>query len=396
MNQLPQILYIEDNPDNQRLVQRVLSARGYQVVIAEDGPSGLTLARTTHPSLVLVDLGIPGLDGYETTTRLRSLAHMHNVPIIALTADASPGSRERALVAGCDGYLSKPIDARGLPAQIAEFIEGRRERLPEVMETELLRSYNQKLVERLEARVRELTVANAQLQDLDRMKDQFLATLSHELRTPLTSLLGYLELFDRGMLGPLTPQQEEAVRVMRRSSEVLARQLNNLLYFQEVRSRSLNFVQLQPLDILRPIIAAARERAAQAQLQFDVLLSEMQPIEVDRSAFEHLVRNLLDNAFQYTEPGGRVRFIVRDEPTRLIVRVEDTGIGIPAGEQEKIFLPFYQVDHSLARGHPGSGLGLAIVRHIVEAHGGQIALRSAPGEGSAFTVAIPRRQVASG
>lgn len=393
MNQLPQILYIEDNPDNQRLVQRVLSARGYQVVIAEDGPGGLALARTTHPALVLVDLGIPGLDGYETTTRLRSLAHMHNVPIIALTADASPGSRERALVAGCDGYLSKPIDARALPAQIAEFIEGRRERLPEVMETELLRSYNQKLVERLEARVRELTLANAQLQDLDRMKDQFLATLSHELRTPLTSLLGYLELFDRGMLGPLTPQQEEAVRVMRRSSEVLARQLNNLLYFQEVRSRSLNFVQLQPLDILRPLIAAARERAAQAQLQFDVLLSEMQPIEVDRSAFEHLVRNLLDNAFQYTKPGGRVRFIARDEPTRLIIRVEDTGIGIPAGEHEKIFLPFYQVDHSLAREYPGSGLGLAIVRHIVEAHGGQIALRSAPGEGSAFTVAIPRRQI---
>lgn len=393
MSQPAQILYIEDNPDNQRLVQRVLSARGYQVVIAEDGPHGLALARTNHPALVLVDLGIPGLDGYETTTRLRSLPHMQGVPIIALTADASPGSRERALVAGCDGYLSKPIDARALPAQIAEFIDGRRERLPETMETELLRSYNQKLVERLEARVRELTIANAQLQDLDRLKDQFLATLSHELRTPLTSLLGYLELFDRGMLGPLNPQQEEAVRVMRRSGEILARQLNNLLYFQEIRSRSLNFVALQPLDVLRPLIAMFRERAAQAQLQFDVTLSDIQPIEVDRSAFEHLVRNLLDNAFQYNKPGGKVRLIVRDEPTRLIMRVEDTGIGIAPAEHEKIFLPFYQVDHSLARGHPGSGLGLAIVRHIVEAHGGQIALRSAPGEGSAFTVAIPRRSV---
>ncbi|MGB9738222.1 hybrid sensor histidine kinase/response regulator, partial [Chloroflexus sp.] len=292
---------------------------------------------------------------------------------------------------GCDGYLSKPIDARALPAQIAEFIDGRRERLPATMETELLRSYNQKLVERLEARVRELTIANAQLQDLDRMKDQFLATLSHELRTPLTSLLGYLELFDRGMLGPLNPQQEEAIRVMRRSGEILARQLNNLLYFQEVRSRSLSFVQLQPLDILRPLIAAARERAAQAQLQFDVVLSEIKPIEIDRSAFEQMVRNLLDNAFQYTPPGGRVRLIVRDEPTRLIIRIEDTGIGIAPAEHEKIFLPFYQVDHSLARSYSGSGLGLAIVRHIVDAHGGHIALRSALGEGSAFTVALPRR-----
>lgn len=105
------------------------------------------------------------------------------------------------------------------------------------------------------------------------------------------------------------------------------------------------------------------------------------------------MRNLLDNAFQYNKPGGKVRLIVRDEPTRLIMRIEDTGIGIAPAEHEKIFLPFYQVDHSLARGHPGSGLGLAIVRHIVEAHGGQIALRSAPGEGSAFTVAIPRRSV---
>ncbi|NCC37502.1 MAG: response regulator, partial [Chloroflexia bacterium] len=154
---LPGILYIEDNLDNQRLVQRILGNQGYHVVVANDGPSGLALAREMMPVIILVDLGIPGLDGYETTTRLRSLIHLHNVPIVALTADGSPGARERALVAGCDGYLVKPIDPRRLPMVVSEFIAGHRERVSApAEEADLLRAYSQKLVERLEQRVLEL------------------------------------------------------------------------------------------------------------------------------------------------------------------------------------------------------------------------------------------------
>lgn len=391
MTDLPKILYIEDNRDNQRLVQRVLGARGYQVLIAEDGPAGLAMAREQLPVLVLVDLGIPGLDGYETTTRLRSLPHLHDVPIIALTADSSPGSRERALVAGCDGYLVKPIDARQLPLRIAEYIAGHREAVPATDEAELLRAYNQKLVERLELRVRELSAANAELQELDRLKGQFLATLSHELRTPLTSLLGYLELFDRGMLGALSEPQREAMGVMRRSTETLAQQLNNLLYFQELRTRSFAFRPAAPLELLRPLLSSMHERARAQGVQLDARASEAALIPLDTGAFEQLVRNLLDNALKFTPSGGRVRFTLFDEPSRLMIRVEDTGYGIAREHLEKIFLPFYQIDDTLARTHPGSGLGLAIARHIAEAHGGQITVKSTPGKGSVFTVVLPRR-----
>lgn len=385
------VLYIEDNRDNQRLVQRVLGARGYQVLIAADGPDGLALARELLPVLVLVDLNIPGLDGYETTTRLRSLSHLRGVPIIALTADGTPGSRERALVAGCDGYLIKPIDARQLPLQIAEFIAGKREAIPALAdETGLLRAYNQKLVERLEGRVRELITANAELQELDRLKSQFLSTLSHELRTPLTSLLGYLELFDRGMLGPLAGPQREAISVMRRSTETLSQQLNNLLYFQELRTRTFGFRAVRPFEALRPLLSAMQERALQAGVQLELVAGDPAPIQLDSAAFEQLVRNLLDNALKFTSPGGRVRLTLHDEPSRLIVRVEDSGPGIEKEHLEKIFLPFYQVDGSLARAHPGSGLGLAIARHISEAHGGQITVKSLPGRGSVFTVVLPR------
>jgi signal transduction histidine kinase len=385
------ILYIEDNHDNQRLVQRVLGARGYLVLIAEDGPRGVSMARESLPALVLVDLGIPGLDGYETTTRMRSLPHLDGVPIIALTADGSFDSRERALVAGCDGYLIKPIDARQLPAQIAEFIGGRRDKVSaSTDEASLLRAYNQKLVERLEQRVRELSAANAELQELDQLKSQFLSTLSHELRTPLTSLLGYIELFDRGMLGELSKPQDEAIKVMRRSGDILSQQLNNLLYFQELRTRSFHLRSIRPQEVLRQMIATFKERAKELGLRFDVVATEIAPIQADPSGMEQLLRNLLDNALKFTPRGGRVRLVLHDEPSRLIMRVEDSGLGIAPEYLEKIFLPFYQIDNSLARNQPGSGLGLAIVRHVVDAHGGQVTVRSAPTKGSVFTVVLPR------
>ena len=386
----PTIIYIEDNLDNQRLVQRVLVSRGYQVLVANDGTTGLDLARESKPVLILVDLGIPGLNGYETTTRLRSLKHLDAIPIVALTADTMPGSREKALVAGCDGYLLKPIDTRKLPTQIAEFIAGKRATVPAPAEAQLLRSYNNDLVERLERRVRDLSKANAELQELDRMKNQFLSTLSHELRTPLTSLMGYLELFARGTMGPMSDSQQEGITVMRRNVDVLSRQLNNLLYFQELRSLQFHFVPLRLHERLRPLLNEMQGRATQAGIMFEILVSETAPIVADAQYIELMVRNLIENAIKFNQPGGRVFFIMRDEPSRVIMRIEDNGIGIPVESLEKIFLPFYQVDSSLARIYPGSGLGLAIVRYITEGHGGQVTVRSTPGGGSVFTVVLPR------
>src|SRR5918912_62376 len=127
MQTRPTILYIEDNADNQRLGRRILEARGYAVILAGDGPDGIARARESRPALVLVDINIPGLDGYETTTLLRGMDHLRGVPVVAVTADSRVGARERSLVAGCDGYIIKPIDARQLTEQIEEFLAGKRE-----------------------------------------------------------------------------------------------------------------------------------------------------------------------------------------------------------------------------------------------------------------------------
>lgn len=268
------ILYIEDNHDNQLLVRRILEARGYAIQVCEDGPSGIALARESQPALILVDINIAGMDGYETTTRLRSLPHLQATPIIAITADARPGTRERALAAGCDGFLAKPIDPRLLPDQIAEFLGGKRELLPKSLETTMLREYNAKLVERLERQVRELSARNAELQELDRLKNTFLATISHELRTPLTAILGYLELFERRTLGPLNDVQGQAINVIARNARTLSRILNNLLYLQEVRSTEIRRVPVVIHDVLQEVIADMQSLARAANV---ILSASLQP-----------------------------------------------------------------------------------------------------------------------
>ena len=121
------ILYIEDNFENRILVKRVLEVEGYAVLEAEDGPSGMRLAGETVPDLILMDINLPEVDGYEVTARLREMGSLAEVPIVALTANVLKGDREKSLAAGCDGYIQKPIDVDLLPAQIAAFLrQGRR------------------------------------------------------------------------------------------------------------------------------------------------------------------------------------------------------------------------------------------------------------------------------
>ncbi len=171
----------------------------------------------------------------------------------------------------------------------------------------MLREYSQKLVERLERQVRELGTANAELQEADRLKSRFLATLSHELRTPLTSILGYLELFGRRTLGPLNEIQAEAIKVMARNTETLTRHVNNLLYLQEVRSSQLKRVPCTLHSLLRNILDELQPRAHELGIE---LRAEIKPTATflgDMLGLDQAIRNLLDNAFKFTPHGGRVR-----------------------------------------------------------------------------------------
>jgi signal transduction histidine kinase/CheY-like chemotaxis protein len=197
------ILYIEDNRENRMLVRAILEADGYTIVDAEDGLSGVEAAVREEPALILLDVNLPGIDGYEVVAVLKSFPALANTPVVALTAYAMEGDRQRTLVAGCDGYIQKPIDVDTFPRQVEEFLHGKREQVEEREEGAYLRELNQRLVHRLVNQVEELKRLNqhfvrraTQLADLHRavqditsevgvraMLDQLLPALSRALGT---------------------------------------------------------------------------------------------------------------------------------------------------------------------------------------------------------------------
>ncbi len=385
------VLYVEDNPESRLLVRRILEANGYEVIEAVDGLSAIREAQKNVPDLILMDINIPEMDGFEVSTRLRSIPALRNVPIVALTASAvMDGDRERTLIAGCDGYLQKPVDVDTLPQQVAEFIGGKKETVEQAEEPYYLREYSQKLVTRLEEKVAELQQANERLQTVDRLKSEFVSTVSHELRTPLTAIKGYTQLLRDQRAGPLTPIQEECLGIISENTERVIHRVNDILFLQEssVILPARAVVSLR--EIAAVIIDAMSERAREAGVQ---IIADLAPdalkVVGDYEALKLLFLHLLDNAIKFSPNGGQVTVRLWQEDKQVCGEVTDTGIGIDPRYHEQIFERFFQVDSSTTRVYGGAGLGLAISRHIIEAHHGSIGVRSAPGRGSTFYFSLP-------
>src|SRR3989475_720687 len=191
----PKVLYIEDNRENRMLVRAVLEAAGYTIVEAEDGLAGIEAAIREEPALILLDINLPGVDGYEIVAILKSFPNLASTPVIAVTAYAMQGDRQRTLVAGCDGYIQKPINVDMFPRQVAEFLGGKRERVEGREEGVYLRELNQRLVYRLLNQVEELKRLN---QHFVRRASQ-LADLHHAVQG-ITSELGVAEMLERLLL----------------------------------------------------------------------------------------------------------------------------------------------------------------------------------------------------
>jgi CheY-like chemotaxis protein len=173
--QRARILYVEDDPASVALVRRVLENEGCQVVSVSDGLSAIEIAKREMPDMILMDINISGLDGYEVTTRLRSIQQMQEVPIVAVTAATLKGDRERALIAGCNGYIPKPIDVDRFADQLCSFLLGTREDVESAeAKAEYLVEYSHRLVDRLERKIRELETAHAELQRVEKMKSDFI------------------------------------------------------------------------------------------------------------------------------------------------------------------------------------------------------------------------------
>ena len=381
------ILYVEDDPSSAMLVRRILEAEGFEVVVATDGISALKTAPKAEPDLVLMDINISGLDGYEVTTRLRSLPSTQQVPIVAVTAAALKGDRERALIAGCDGYISKPIDVDQFPKQVKDYLGGRKEEIESTEEkSEYLVEYSRRLVERLEEKIHELQAAHNELQRVEKMKSDFVILAGHELRTPLTVIYGYNQLLltnpdipgsldDEGSPRHLIDKTAKAVK---RMSQVVEDILNVSLIDADRLDLAMGPVFLKSL--IRSVVKNVQKAGEDRALTFNVEgLDELPPVMGDGQRLQQALWNVVTNAVKYTPDGGLISIQGREVEGTIHLEIKDTGIGIDPEDQERIFDRFYVLEDTMLHRSSktafkggGLGLGLTVSRGIIEAHGGKI------------------------
>ena len=258
-----------------------------------------------------------------------------------------------------------------------------------------------------------LNEAYARLQELDRLKSNFIATVSHELRTPLTSIMGYSEMLAEGIAGRLNDEQADFIATIRTKSDQLLGLIVSLLDMSKLESGTF-FVKPAPVpvfSILDDVVATLTPTATKKGVILAVTGQNgaIPDVRGDADRLRQVFLNLTENAVKFTPPGGRVTLsaaegidprehegvvLVAPVHRAVDVRIADTGVGIPRGERERVFAPFYQVDQSSTREQGGTGLGLAIVKRLIDAHNGSIRIEDNEPRGTVFVITLPAHEAA--
>jgi PAS domain S-box-containing protein len=236
-----------------------------------------------------------------------------------------------------------------------------------------------------------LSEQNERLRELDRLKDEFIALVSHELRTPLTSIHGYLELVLDGGAGELGPEQERFLTVVERNSKRLMQLVGDLLFMAQVEAGklALDLEEVDLREVLAECLEAAKPVADDKQIELVADLAETPSMLGDRSRLAQVLDNLISNALKFTPASGRVSVRVSRTGREAVVEVADTGVGIPADEQDRLFERFFRSSNATEQAIPGTGLGLTIAKTIVERHEGAIEIESTEGKGTTVRVRLP-------
>ena len=418
------ILLVDDRPDRLLSYEAVLADLGQNLVKASSGVEALERLMKDDFAVILLDVSMPEMDGFETAALIHQHPRFERTPIIFVTAlHVTDLDRLKGYELGAVDYVYVPVVPAILRSKVCVFVElcvKRRElqRLNETLEranAELAAANSTLQAEKtreLESLNQTLAAANAQLEHAnrtlkaeaaererleqvlraaDRRKDEFLAMLAHELRNPLAPLRNALVSLQRLSLSE--QDRAQALAMMSRQITQMARLIDELIDISRITSDRIE-LRMEPTD-LRTIIEDACEIARPAIEQRDHRLSIEAPlspllINVDRTRIAQVLSNILHNAAKYTEPNGAISLSAAVEDEGIVIRVRDTGIGIAPGMLGKIFDMFVQVDPSFERSQGGLGIGLTLAKRLAELHGGTVTAHSAGvGEGSEFAVCLP-------
>ena len=413
------ILLVDDHQENLLALEAILANTGHDLVHARSGAEALKAVLGQEFALILMDVAMPEMDGYETAELIRRRDRSRNTPIIFLTANVKSDTHVvRGYAAGAVDYLFKPLAPEVLLSKVAVFVELYTQREALKKAADALKGAYDEMEDRVEARTGELAATNRSLeaemaerqrvevelaqlltreqgarveaQAMNRLKDEFLATLSHELRTPLNAILGWAHILETGARDTATI--DRATRVIKRNAQAQAHLVADMIDVSSIIGGRLA-LNLE-LVSLRTVIEAALEAVEPAvDAKCIIVVAEfgdVAPIIADRDRLQQIMWNILSNAIKFTPKDGRVRIEVQAQVRDIVVTITDSGQGIDPTFLPNIFDRFSQADGSFTRLHGGLGLGMAIVRHLVELHGGRVTAASeGKDQGATFTVTLP-------
>lgn len=358
----PVILHVDDDEANRYAVRRILEKSGFEVQEAANGSDGLKQAKILNPDLIVLDIKLPDIDGYEVCRRIKADEVLSQIPVLQTSASfVSSEHKVTGLESGADGYLVQPIDGSVLVATVRSLL---RIRLAEKKAKEAMRS-----------------------------REEVLAIVSHDLRNPLSFIMLQSKVIGKQFEdGKLT--SEEVVNKMKRinnSCLKMNRMIQDLLDVTSIDQGNLALActKFEIESFVKELMTYHEEIALQSEISILVDDSELKMREIfaDRERLQQVLSNLISNSLKFTLSGGRITLKISETPKEFIFSVIDTGPGIPAQDLPHVFNRFW-------KGHPerksGYGLGLSIVKGITEAHRGTVKIESKEGEGTNVTFTIPK------
>jgi two-component system sensor histidine kinase/response regulator len=355
------LLIVDDVPDNLFLVRTILEEEGYEIIAASNGYEALKIIESDPIDLVLLDVMMPLMDGYEVTRRIRAIKDLPFIPILLITA-YDRANAVKGLDLGADEFIRKPIEADELLARVRSLLR--------------------------------LKHSIAERDRIDRQRQDFVSRLTHDLRTPLVAADRMLGLLQDGVLGEISPQIGEALTIMGRSNRNLLEMVNKLLdvYRYESGSKTINLQPLNVQELLEQVVEELKPIAISKNLALTADLEQTATVKGDRLELLRVFNNLIGNALKFTED-GKVHVSLKlaqneAHQSEALIAITDTGAGIPIDEQPFLFQRFRQGSHQ----KQGSGLGLYLSHYIISAHDGKILVKSPnldSQQGSTFFVHLP-------
>ena len=438
-----EILIVEDSPTQAERLRRLIRSSGYHARVAANGKLALGEIREHKPHLVLSDIVMPEMDGYELCRAIKADPALRDIPVILVTSLTDPKDIIRGIECGADNFIRKPYAEDYLLNRIGQMLVNQKLRRNSSMEVGialylgdqkhfinaerqqildlLISTYEQavqvnselqarerQVIElnmrlahhaaELETTNREIALKNLELAEASRMKSAFIANMSHELRTPLNAIIGFTGALLMKLPGPLTDEQDRQLTTIRSSARHLLSLINDILDVAKIEAGKVT-LSLEPVhcqQLMGEVADTLRPLAGQKGLQVFIDMPE-QPIilQSDRRALAQIMINLANNAIKFTEKGMVKLALTQrtDEEKSLITEfsVTDSGSGIKEEDQAKLFQAFSQLDNTSTRHAEGAGLGLYLSQNLANLLGGSLFFSSDFGKGSTFTLALKCR-----